>query len=76
MDPETDLMHYDKNNLVTGQKIIENVQTSVLQIDKNINVQDIDILGWLQNAVLNDGNFSIQGRKRFNGTITFEKGIR
>lgn len=76
MDLDSDLMRYDKNNVVTGQKTIENVRTDVLQVDKNINVQDVDILGWLENAVLNDGTFDIQGKKRFNGTVTFAKGIR
>lgn len=69
-------MQYNKVNIVTGKKIINNINVNTMTIKKNIKIQDIDILRWLQSSVLKKGVFQIPGKITFLNETTFVNGIR
>lgn len=76
LDLQQDVMRYDKENIVSGYKKVQNVKTDTLRMKPDIKVQEIPILMWLQNSVLKTGNFTIFGRKSFSGFNVFTKGLR
>lgn len=76
LDLQNDVIRYDKENIVTGIKTVQNLDVNTMKIKKNINVQGVDFLRFLENAVLKAGNFNISGFKTFSGFNIFTKGIR
>lgn len=70
-----DVMRYDKINIATGKKQFNNLLTDNLKMDKNVNVQGVDILDWLTNAVLTYGTFNIVEKKSLINA-TFQNGLR
>ncbi|XP_044255131.1 uncharacterized protein LOC123005441 [Tribolium madens] len=65
LDLETDVMRYDKDNMVTGTKIFENLNVDYLKLEKNIKIQDVDVLEWFKNSVLKTTSFNITADKSF-----------
>ncbi|RZC40837.1 uncharacterized protein BDFB_005868, partial [Asbolus verrucosus] len=65
MNVEQDVMRYDKINMVTGAKFFENLNVDYLKLEKNIKIQDVNVLDWLKNSVLKDTTFNITGTKSF-----------
>ncbi|ERL93362.1 hypothetical protein D910_10654 [Dendroctonus ponderosae] len=72
---ETDVMRYDAQNAVTGRKVFQNLNIRALKLPRNVKIQDVDVLDWLDNAVMNNGTFRISGKKVFNNA-TFKQGLR
>ncbi|XP_025829762.1 uncharacterized protein LOC108740183 isoform X2 [Agrilus planipennis] len=72
---ETDFMRYDKGNIVTGRKTVNSLKIREVIIDKNINIQGVDILKWFQHSVLKNGVFKISGRTTFKDSVTFYNGL-
>lgn len=75
LDLETDIMRYDKPNKITGIKTFRNLEVDVLSFEKNIKIQDVDIMDFVTNAVLKNGNFRITGDLAIS-SATFENGLR
>ncbi|XP_048520091.1 uncharacterized protein LOC109536439 isoform X1 [Dendroctonus ponderosae] len=71
---ETDVMRYDAQNAVTGRKVFQNLNIRALKLPRNVKIQDVDVLDWLDNAVMNNGTFRISGKKVFNNA-TFKQGL-
>ncbi|KAJ8942440.1 hypothetical protein NQ314_010069, partial [Rhamnusium bicolor] len=71
---ENEVMRYDKPNVVTGYKKFENLAIDNLNTDRNITVQNVDILNWIRNSIVTDGNFRISGKKYFKN-VTLHKGM-
>lgn len=71
----TDVMRYDQINIVTGPKTVENLTVDILKLHRNITIQGVDVLDWLENAVLTTGSFNIKTGKTFENAI-FELGLR
>lgn len=73
-------MLFDRENYVTGKKIISDVHTSVLNIpegyDTHVNVQNVNIIHLLEAAVLKQGRHRLTGKVSFKGYTTFLDGIR
>ncbi|XP_015834885.2 uncharacterized protein clos isoform X1 [Tribolium castaneum] len=65
LDLEIDVMRYDKDNMVTGVKIFENLDVDYLKLEKNIKIQDVDVLDWFKNSVLKTTSFNITADKIF-----------
>lgn len=76
LDLQEDVMRYDKDNIVSGYKTVQNVRTNTLRIKSDIKVQGIPMLMWLETSVLKNGNFTITGRKTLSGLNVFTKGLR
>lgn len=74
LDLEKDVMRYDKMNIVTGKKHFENLNVTYLKLDKNIKIQNVDVLNWFKNSVLTTTSFNITGHKIFQNAI-FLKGL-
>lgn len=75
LNMERDVMRYDKPNKATGSKSFQNLDVDVLKLDKNINVQDVDIIDFTTKAVLKDGNFKIEGKSVIE-RASFDNGLR
>ncbi|KAF2893085.1 hypothetical protein ILUMI_13089, partial [Ignelater luminosus] len=80
LDFANDVMLFDKENYVTGRKVISDVHTSVLDIpegyDTHVYVQNVNIIHLLQAAVLKQGRHRLTGKISFKGYTTFLDGIR
>lgn len=72
---KSDVMRYDQINIVTGPKTVENLTVDILKLPHNVKIQGVDVLDWLENAVLTSGSFNIKGAKSFKNA-TFEQGLR
>ncbi|XP_066147264.1 uncharacterized protein clos [Euwallacea fornicatus] len=66
-----DVMRYDKFNIVTGAKSFSNLKVETLGLPDNIKIQDVDVVDWLNNAVLTNGWFNVKGKKAFKNA-TFD----
>ncbi|XP_056638010.1 uncharacterized protein LOC130446041 isoform X2 [Diorhabda sublineata] len=66
---DSEVMRYDRPNLITGTKTFENLNVDVLRPEGEAaltaKIQGVDVLHYLQNAVLNKGSFKIGGNKKF-----------
>ncbi|CAG9762311.1 unnamed protein product [Ceutorhynchus assimilis] len=70
----TDIMRYDQQNIVTGQKTFENLRVETLNLTHNVKIQKVDILDWLSNAVLTKGVIRVKEKKSFD-RATFSQGL-
>lgn len=75
LDLETDVMRYDVDNIVTGEKTITNVGAHKLSTQPHLKIQDVQILPWIQNSVLKDVTMRITGKTVFHEQVTFASGI-
>lgn len=64
-------MRYNGENIVTGLKIIRNVHADKLNINRNYNVNNVDLLKWIYGSILNEGNFNFDYEILFNNVTTF-----
>uniref|UniRef100_A0A6P7GAV0 Uncharacterized protein LOC114335883 n=1 Tax=Diabrotica virgifera virgifera TaxID=50390 RepID=A0A6P7GAV0_DIAVI len=71
---DTEVMRYDRRNVITGTKTFSNLDVDVLSPERKASaamktpasrVQDVDIGQWMETIVLNNGGYKINGRKRF-----------
>lgn len=76
LDLRTEVMRYDKENIVTGSKILQDVKVDALKADNRINIQDVPLDYWIKNSVLKSGSFNVTGWKTFNRPIEFKKGMQ
>lgn len=76
LDLENGVMRYDVENIVTGRKTFGNLSTINLFMKDNIEVQDVAISKWMNNVLLNEGDYVVKGHYKFNAPPTFEKGLR
>lgn len=72
---ENDIMRYDKPNKVIGTKIFHDIEANILRIDRNIDVQDVDILQLTNKAILTSGRFRVVGKPVITSAI-FQEGLR
>lgn len=72
---ETDVMRYDAQNIVTGRKVFQNLNIRALKLPHTVKIQNVDVLDWLDNAVMKNGTFRISGKKVFSNA-TFKQGLR
>ncbi|XP_017775972.1 PREDICTED: uncharacterized protein LOC108562216 isoform X2 [Nicrophorus vespilloides] len=72
---QSDLMRYDAPNVVTGKKVVQDLTTDVLSLNRNNRIQDVDVLDWMQKAVPKTGNFQVKGRLHFENDTIFKNGI-
>ncbi|XP_044747906.1 uncharacterized protein LOC123309089 [Coccinella septempunctata] len=70
---ETDLMRYDSKNVVTGIKRLNTLEVGNLELKQNTTVQDVDVLDWIQNAILKKGTFIVEKRKILQGNVHFDR---
>lgn len=61
----TDVMRYDKYNMVTGKKTIRDVNTYKIKMDKPTNIQNVDFFKWVGSCVLKNGRFYVPGKIKF-----------
>ncbi|KAL3267313.1 hypothetical protein HHI36_011443 [Cryptolaemus montrouzieri] len=72
---ETDLLRYDKENIITGHKHLDYLNAYNVKLKENITIQNVDILNWMRNAILKKGIFNIDKLKIFKQNVHFERGI-
>ncbi|KAF5285037.1 hypothetical protein FQR65_LT02349 [Abscondita terminalis] len=73
---DSEVMRYDQNNVVTGNKTISNVKSDVMKIDKNVLVQNVRLIPWMYDSVMKSGTFKLQGNVSFKNDTTFVTGLR
>lgn len=66
-------MRYDKENMVTGKKRLNTLFVRDLELKPNTTLQNVDVLEWMQNAVLKKGTFAIEQRKIIDGNVRFDR---
>lgn len=66
---DEDVMRYDKTNMVTGRKYFQNLNVGNLKLDKQIKIQDVDILNWINNSVMTNTDYRITGEKTLNNAV-------
>ncbi|XP_072396267.1 uncharacterized protein clos isoform X2 [Diabrotica undecimpunctata] len=78
---QTDVMRYDRSNVITGTKTFRNLDVDVLRPERKAaaatktpvsRVQDVDIGQWMETVVLKTGTYKINGRKKFRVIETKE----
>jgi hypothetical protein len=75
LDLDKDVMRYDTVNMVTGAKHFENLSIKSLKLDKNVKIQNVDVLEWFKNSVLTTTGSNITGSKSFK-SATFRNGLQ
>lgn len=68
-------MRYDKPNKVIGEKTFHDLEAEFLELSTNLKVQDVDILEFINQAVLKSGSYRILGKKSLE-SARFEDGLR
>lgn len=68
-------MRYDQPNQVTGSKTFHDLEADVLQLDRKIKVQDVDIIDFATKAVLKNRDHLIVGKPVIQ-SASFEEGLR
>lgn len=71
---ENDVMRYDKTNIITGPKLVKDLNVHNLKVSHNVLLQNVNISDWLKHVVLKSGNYSISGTKVFNN-ISIERNL-
>lgn len=69
-------MRYDKFNMVTGKKIIRDVNAHKIKMDKPINIQNVDFFQWLGSCVLKNGRFHVPGKIKFLNDSKFLSNLK
>ena len=64
-------MRYDGENEVTGKKEISNIIINTLIPENDVYVQNVNILKWIQNAVLLHTNHAVSGKVVLHGDVEF-----
>ncbi|XP_045480010.1 uncharacterized protein LOC123684687 [Harmonia axyridis] len=72
---EMDLMRYDGENVVTGTKSLNTLIAKNIELKQNTTIQDVDVLRWMQNAVLKKGTFVVEKRKILQDNVHFDKAL-
>lgn len=76
MDLQSEVMRYDKDNIVTGSKQLKDVKVDLMEIDGRTMVQNVPLDFWIKNSILKTGRFNVTGTKTFNGPLEFRQGIQ
>lgn len=76
MDLQTEVMRYDKENIVTGLKQLRNVKTEKLSINERTTVQGVLLDHWIKNSILKTGSFNVTGLTIFIGPLEFKQGLQ
>lgn len=73
---ENDVMRYDKKNIVLGKKFIDAVIVDELKLNKNIYLQNVDILHWINKAILKNQKQFIPLKSVFSNFTVFSNILR
>lgn len=76
LDLSMEVMRYDVENIVTGLKILSNVDVETLKADENSVLQKVPLIHWLKTAIYKTSNYNITGQKIFDGFVEFKNGIQ
>lgn len=62
---DTDVMRYDKSNIITGPKYFKDLNVNNLKASEKIFIQNVNIVDFLKNAILTSDSNSVSGTKLF-----------